>query len=94
MIIWKTNFADARVAARRHPPPCRPYIALRPPRFALLHRGLGLHGAAEAGGQRETRAGIVAIKAEKEMISRCQRSFRSRRSSLTLFALSKKLLIH
>jgi len=49
MIIWKTNFADARVAARRHPPP--PVHCPSAP--SLLHRSLGLHGAAEGGGQRD-----------------------------------------
>lgn len=50
MIIWKTNFANARVAARRHP---LPSVRCPSAPSLLLHRSLGLHGAAEGGGQRE-----------------------------------------
>jgi len=36
MIIWKTNFADARVVARRHPSP----FVHCPSTLSLLHRGV------------------------------------------------------
>lgn len=62
MIIWKTNFADARVVARHYPlhRPCVAPLAVAP---QLRSTQLKVT-------DNEERMDIIAIKAEKEMISR------------------------
>lgn len=64
MIIWKTNFADARVVARHYPPPSV-RCPSTPVAVAPQLRSTQLKVA-----DNEGRTDVVAIKAEKETISR------------------------